>query len=31
MITTAVWMHWEYRRHVDAGKFGYFTAAEAAK
>lgn len=31
MMTTAMWMHWEYRRYVDAGKFGYFNAAEVAK
>lgn len=30
MLTVAQWQHWEYRRYIDAGKFGYFDAAEVA-
>lgn len=31
MMTLAQWQHWEIRRYLNAGKFGYFTAAEVGK
>lgn len=29
MMTLAQWQHWEIRRYLDAGRFGYFTKEDA--